>query len=136
MLTYRRERLGQLDCVIADDAQQTPQIAVVLMHGFGAPGDDLVSLAEELVACEPSIAGHVRFVFPAALLQPPELADFVRRHERVYVVEQNRDAQLLALMRLEFDPELIARLRSVRYYGGLPLDARTITDDVVRQEEI
>ncbi|MGE5646426.1 MAG: 2-oxoacid:acceptor oxidoreductase subunit alpha [Acidobacteriota bacterium] len=66
----------------------------------------------------------------------PELADFVRRHERVYVIEQNRDAQLLALMRLEFDPGLIARLRSVRYYGGLPLDARTITDDVVRQEEI
>ena len=38
------------------------------------------------------------------------------------------------LMRLEFDPELIAKLRSVRYYGGLPLDARTVTDDVVRQE--
>jgi 2-oxoglutarate ferredoxin oxidoreductase subunit alpha len=64
----------------------------------------------------------------------PELADFVHRHERVYVVEQNRDAQLLALMRLEFDPELIARLRSVRYYGGLPLDARTVTDEIVRQE--
>jgi 2-oxoglutarate/2-oxoacid ferredoxin oxidoreductase subunit alpha len=63
-----------------------------------------------------------------------ELSDFVRRHERVYVIDQNRDAQLLALMRLEFDPELIARLRSVRYYGGLPLDARTLTDDIVRQE--
>ena len=32
-----------------------------------------------------------------------ELLDFIRRHERVYVVDQNRDAQLLALMRLEFD---------------------------------
>ena len=28
----------------------------------------------------------------------------------------------------------IAKLRSVRYYGGLPLDARTVTDDIVRQE--
>jgi 2-oxoglutarate ferredoxin oxidoreductase subunit alpha len=37
-------------------------------------------------------------------------------------------------MRLEFEPELIAKLRSVKYYGGLPLDARTITDEVVRQE--
>ncbi|HTM48800.1 MAG TPA: 2-oxoacid:acceptor oxidoreductase subunit alpha [Bryobacteraceae bacterium] len=63
-----------------------------------------------------------------------ELVDFVRNHDRVYVVDQNRDAQLLALMRLEFDPDDIARLRSVRYYGGLPLDARTITDDIVRQE--
>jgi 2-oxoglutarate ferredoxin oxidoreductase subunit alpha len=63
-----------------------------------------------------------------------ELIDFVRRHERVYVIDQNRDAQLLALMRLEFDPDDIARLRSVRYYGGLPLDARTLTDEIVRQE--
>jgi 2-oxoglutarate ferredoxin oxidoreductase subunit alpha len=63
-----------------------------------------------------------------------DLLDFVRRHDRVYVVDQNRDAQLLALMRLEFDPADIAKLRSVRYYGGLPLDARTVTDEVVRQE--
>ena len=63
-----------------------------------------------------------------------ELTDFIRRHDRVYVVDQNRDMQLLGLMRLEFDPDLIAKLRSVRYYGGLPLDARTVTDDVARQE--
>jgi 2-oxoglutarate ferredoxin oxidoreductase subunit alpha len=62
------------------------------------------------------------------------LKDFIRRHERVYVVDQNRDAQLLALMRLELEPELIAKLRSVRYYGGLPLDARTVTDQIVAQE--
>jgi 2-oxoglutarate/2-oxoacid ferredoxin oxidoreductase subunit alpha len=64
----------------------------------------------------------------------PELADFIRRHDRIYVVDQNRDAQWLALMRLELDPGLIAKLRSVRYYGGLPLDARTLTDEVVTQE--
>jgi 2-oxoglutarate/2-oxoacid ferredoxin oxidoreductase subunit alpha len=32
------------------------------------------------------------------------------------------------------EPEMIARLRSVRYYGGLPLDARTVTDEVIAQE--
>jgi 2-oxoglutarate ferredoxin oxidoreductase subunit alpha len=37
-------------------------------------------------------------------------------------------------MRLELDADLLARLRSVRYYGGLPLDARTVTDEIVRQE--
>ncbi|HTS63170.1 MAG TPA: 2-oxoacid:acceptor oxidoreductase subunit alpha [Candidatus Acidoferrales bacterium] len=62
------------------------------------------------------------------------LADFIRRHDRVYVVDQNRDGQLLGLMRLEFDVDLIAKLRSVRYFGGLPLDARTVTDEIVRQE--
>jgi 2-oxoglutarate ferredoxin oxidoreductase subunit alpha len=63
-----------------------------------------------------------------------QLLDFIQRHDRVYVVDQNRDAQLLGLMRLELDVELIAKLRSLRYYGGLPLDARTVTDQVVKQE--
>jgi 2-oxoglutarate ferredoxin oxidoreductase subunit alpha len=63
-----------------------------------------------------------------------ELKVFIRKYERVYVVDQNRDAQLATLMRLDCEPELIAKLRSVRYYGGLPLDARTVTDEVVRQE--
>src|SRR4051794_11144006 len=63
-----------------------------------------------------------------------DLKDFIRSHDHVYVVDQNRDAQLLGLMRLEFEPELIAKLRSLRYYGGLPLDARTVTDEVIRQE--
>ncbi len=63
-----------------------------------------------------------------------ELIEFIERHERVYVVDQNRDGQILALMRLEMTPEQIAKLRSIRYYGGLPLDARTVTDEVVRQE--
>jgi len=65
----------------------------------------------------------------------PEVLDFIRRHKRVYVVEQNRDAQLLGLMRLDFEPADVGRLRSMKYYGGLPLDARTVTDDVVHQEE-
>jgi len=60
--------------------------------------------------------------------------DFIHQHDRVYVVDQNRDGQLLGLMKLDFELDLVAKLRSVRYYGGLPLDARTVTDDVVKQE--
>jgi len=63
-----------------------------------------------------------------------DLAEFIRRHQRVYVIEQNRDAQMLGLMRLECTAEELAKLRSMRYYGGLPLDARTITDDIASQE--
>ena len=77
---------------------------------------------------------HTSYMRPKAYPFTPHLADFIRRHERVYVVDQNRDAQLLALMRLELDADLIARLRSVRYYGGLPLDARTVTEEVIKQE--
>ena len=64
------------------------------------------------------------------------LNEFIKAHDRVYVIDQNRDAQLLALMKLDLDPALLLNLRSVRYYGGLPLDARTVSDEIASQEGI
>jgi 2-oxoglutarate ferredoxin oxidoreductase subunit alpha len=63
-----------------------------------------------------------------------DLVTFIDAHDRVYVIEQNRDAQMLQLMRLGLTPERIAKLRSVLHYNGLPIDARSITDDVLAQE--
>ena len=63
-----------------------------------------------------------------------ELTEFIDTHQRVYVVEQNRDAQMLGLMRLELDPAQIAKLRSVRHYSGLPIDARSVTEEILIQE--
>jgi 2-oxoglutarate ferredoxin oxidoreductase subunit alpha len=62
------------------------------------------------------------------------LEAFVDAHERVYIVEQNRDAQLMQLMKLELSPERQSKLRSVLHYSGLPIDARSISDDVLSQE--
>jgi 2-oxoglutarate ferredoxin oxidoreductase subunit alpha len=64
----------------------------------------------------------------------PDLAEFIDRHERVYVIDQNRDGQLHSLIKLESPPHRIAKLRSIRYYGGMPLDARTVSDEIVLQE--
>src|SRR5206468_3632910 len=63
-----------------------------------------------------------------------ELTAFIDAHERIYVVEQNRDAQMLQLMKLEITPERLLKLRSVLHYNGLPIDARSISDDVLAQE--
>jgi len=63
-----------------------------------------------------------------------DLAKFVDAHERVYVIEQNRDAQLVQLMKLELTPDQQKKLRSVLHYNGLPIDARSISDDVLAQE--
>ena len=63
-----------------------------------------------------------------------DLTAFIDAHDRIYVVEQNRDAQLLQLMKLDLTPERCARLRSVLHYNGLPIDARSVTDDVLAQE--
>jgi 2-oxoglutarate ferredoxin oxidoreductase subunit alpha len=64
----------------------------------------------------------------------PELDEFLDRYGRIYVVEQNRDAQMLALMRLDCAPERTARLRSVLHFSGLPIDARSVTDAIETQE--
>ena len=65
-----------------------------------------------------------------------ELADFIDQHDRVYVVDQNRDAQLRELILRDIPARLAPKVLSVRYYGGLPIDARTVTDDVVRKEDL
>jgi 2-oxoglutarate ferredoxin oxidoreductase subunit alpha len=66
----------------------------------------------------------------------PDVHAFVAAHQRVYVIEQNRDGQMLSLLKLDLPAEDITRLRSIRHFDGLPLDARTVTDKLVLQEEI
>jgi 2-oxoglutarate/2-oxoacid ferredoxin oxidoreductase subunit alpha len=63
-----------------------------------------------------------------------DVHQFVEKHERVYVVEQNRDAQMMSLLKLDLAPIEISKLRSVRHFNGLPIDARSVTDDIISQE--
>ncbi len=63
-----------------------------------------------------------------------ETHEFIAAHQRVYVIDQNRDGQMRDLLKLDLAIEEIPKLRSVRHYNGLPIDARTITDDIISQE--
>jgi 2-oxoglutarate ferredoxin oxidoreductase subunit alpha len=56
---------------------------------------------------------------------PQAVADFIAAHEKVFVVEQNRDAQMRSLLvnELDVDP---ARLPAVLHYDGTPITARFI----------
>ena len=56
---------------------------------------------------------------------PDSVKDFVLAHERVFVVEQNRDAQLRSLLINEFDLDP-ARVVAVLHYDGTPITARFI----------
>jgi len=58
-----------------------------------------------------------------------QVQDFLDAHDRIYVVEQNRDAQLRGLLLLEtrVDPE---KLVAVLYYDGLPVPAASIVDGI------
>jgi 2-oxoglutarate ferredoxin oxidoreductase subunit alpha len=58
-----------------------------------------------------------------------EIYEFVAAHERVFVVEQNRDAQLRTLLvnEGEIDP---AKLVPVLHYDGTPITARFIAGEI------
>jgi 2-oxoglutarate/2-oxoacid ferredoxin oxidoreductase subunit alpha len=64
----------------------------------------------------------------------PELSEFIDRCDRVYVIEQNRDGQMLTLIKMECTPAQFAKLRSVRHYAGLPIDGESVTTDLLNQE--
>jgi 2-oxoglutarate ferredoxin oxidoreductase subunit alpha len=62
---------------------------------------------------------------------PASVADFIAAHDAVFVVEQNRDAQMRSLLvnELEIDP---MRLPSVLHYDGTPITARFITQAITK----
>lgn len=69
-----RTTLGSLTChVVQRDPKEQPDLIVVLCHGYGAPGSDLVPLAEEILGRQPLARARIRFVFPEAPLALPEL---------------------------------------------------------------
>jgi len=64
------------------------------------------------------------------------VAEFIDAHDRVYVVEQNRDAQMLGLLKQDLSAVQIGKLRKVLHYNGLPIDARSVTTDILAQEGV
>jgi 2-oxoglutarate ferredoxin oxidoreductase subunit alpha len=63
-----------------------------------------------------------------------EVFDFIDRSDRVYIVEQNRDAQMLSLLKMECTTAQFNKLRSIRHYVGLPIDGRSVTTELLNQE--
>jgi 2-oxoglutarate ferredoxin oxidoreductase subunit alpha len=60
----------------------------------------------------------------------PEVEEFLASHQQIFVVEQNRDAQLRSLLTLETAVEK-AKLRSILYYSGLPMASSVIVEAVL-----
>jgi len=58
-----------------------------------------------------------------------KLNEFIASHERVFVIEQNRDAQMAGLIKLHCG-DVAHKLTSLLHYDGLPVDARFIVDGV------
>lgn len=71
MIEPTQSRYGSLDCIVVDGGDE-PEIAVVMCHGYGAPGHDLAGLSTPWIQLLGDDARRFRFVFPAA---PNSLAE-------------------------------------------------------------
>src|ERR1017187_2324873 len=98
---------------------------------YGTSHHALVETLDQLQSEQDIKADYLRLrAFPFT----SEVKEFITAHKRTYVVDQNRDGQMFQLLKLDIPAEEVARLRSVRHYNGLPLDARTVIDEIVSQE--
>jgi 2-oxoglutarate ferredoxin oxidoreductase subunit alpha len=102
--------------------------------GFVAFGSTDFALRESLDQIRKEHGREVDYLRIRAYPFAKEIHDFVASHERIYVVEQNRDAQLASLLKLDLPAGQVTKLRSILHYNGLPLDARTITDAFATKE--
>ncbi len=83
------------------------------------------SSAEAMVEVEKKLKNKPSTIRIKAYPFTAEVEKFLADHEVLYVVEQNRDAQMAALLRIEF-PQFAAKIKPVLEYDGLPLSAEKV----------
>jgi 2-oxoglutarate ferredoxin oxidoreductase subunit alpha len=99
---------------------------------FGSTDAAVTEARQEMAA-----AGKpVDYLRLRALPLSDEVVAFISRHDRVYVVEQNRDGQVFDLIRLALPAELVDRVRSIRHYNGQPIPAVAITEPLLAMEAV
>jgi phospholipase/carboxylesterase len=154
MREVRRARIADLAVTVVADRDAAPALAVILCHGYGAPGDDLVPLAGALLAEMPGASGGLRFYFPEA--PEPAAVGFGRAWWQLdleHLVALSRgDPPVPGARRREVPPALGAARRRVRgameeilrqcglpasrlVVGGFSQGAMLMTDLALRLEE-
>jgi len=103
--------------------------------GFLAFGTTHWAIIESLDQLQREYGMPVSYYRLRAIPFTDDLIKFFEHHDRVYIVEQNRDGQMEMLVKLELPPELIMKMRSIRHYSGIPIDARFVTDEIVAAEK-
>jgi len=117
-----------LPAPVIDESTHSP----IGLIAFGSTHAAVVEARQALTAANRS----VDYLRVRALPLSGQVVEFVSRHERVYVVEQNRDGQIYDLIRLALPPELVERLRSIRHYDGQPIPADSIIEPLLESEAV
>ena len=99
------ERFGELDCTVLAPTPsiRPPRFCVILCHGFGAPGTDLVALGPDLAAMCPEQAEDVAVLFPQGPLDLERMGSSGARAWWMIDIER--------FQRATENPEKMARFR-------------------------
>jgi 2-oxoglutarate ferredoxin oxidoreductase subunit alpha len=122
-------------------ARAVPPAIVRGPHG-AAPGSPIGIVS--LGGCDPAVREGMDALYDAGIATDylrvrafpfgQEVEDFLAGHERIFVIEQNRDAQLKSLLTLETNVSK-DKLKSVLVYGGFPLSSRHVVDAITKAME-
>ncbi len=117
-----------LPAPVIDETSKSP----IGLIAFGSTHAAVVEARQALAAGR----RPVDYMRVRALPLSTQVEEFVSRHDRVYVVEQNRDGQIYDLIRLALPPALVGRLRSIRHYDGQPIPADAIIEPLLESEAV
>jgi 2-oxoglutarate ferredoxin oxidoreductase subunit alpha len=117
-----------LPAPVIDETSKSP----IGLIAFGSTHAAVVEARQALTAGR----RPVDYMRVRALPLSKQVEEFVSRHDRVYVVEQNRDGQVYDLIRLALPPALVGRLRSIRHYDGQPIPADAIIEPLLESEAV
>jgi len=113
------------------NAKQRSDIGIIAFgSSHGATVEALDRLADDGI--------DIDYLRPRAFPFGDEVATFIEEHRMVFVLEQNRDAQMRGLLMLELDAPA-DKLISILHYNGLPVPSDKITEtvsDYLRQEAV
>lgn len=94
--------------------------------------DPAIQEARDLLAEQGVASDYMRLL---AYPFTDEVEEFIRTHERIYVVEMNRDGQLRQILLVNY-PQYSSHLIKAARTNGLPMSARWVKEELLRQEGI
>ncbi len=102
--------------------------------GIIAYGSTEPAVEEALALLNKAGGPKIAFLRLRALPLTSEVQTFIKKYERIYIVEANRDGQLRQIMSSVL-PEQAPKFRSACHSDGLPLTAKWVKEAILAQEK-
>jgi 2-oxoglutarate ferredoxin oxidoreductase subunit alpha len=102
--------------------------------GIIAYGSTAPAVEEARVLLKQDDGPKTAYLRMRALPCTKEVYDFVKKYDRVYIVEANRDGQMRQILSAAM-PDQAAKLHSACHTDGLPMTAKWVKEAILAQEE-